>query len=72
VETGTEAIAVMTSEIIEAEQSEIDDTNKMVADIMKNAITEDVISFMAIKLSQEHDLQINIEPVRQLLVGSQQ
>ncbi|WP_438996305.1 peptidyl-prolyl cis-trans isomerase [Candidatus Puniceispirillum sp.] len=72
VETGTEAIAVMTSEIIEAEQSEIDDTNKMVADIMKNAITEDVISFMAINLSQEHDLQINIEPVRQLLVGSQQ
>ena len=72
VETGTEAIAVMTSEIIEAEQSEIDDTNKMVADIMKNAITEDVISFMAINLSQEHDLQINIEPVRQLLVGNQQ
>jgi hypothetical protein len=44
----------------------------MVADIMKNAITEDVISFMAINLSQKHDLQINIEPVRQLLVGSQQ
>ena len=72
VETGTEAIAVMTSDIIEAEQSEIDETNKMVADIMKNAITEDVISFMAINLSQKHDLQINIEPIRQLLVGSQQ
>ena len=72
VETGTEAIAVMTSDIIEAEQSEIDDTNKMVADIMKNAITEDVISLMAINLSQTHDLQINIEPVRQLLVGSHQ
>ena len=72
VETGTEAIAVMTSDIIEAEQSEIDETNKMVADIMKNAITEDVVSFMAINLSQKHDLQINIEPVRQLLVGSQQ
>ena len=72
VETGTEAIAVMTTDIIEAEQSEIDETNKMVADIMKNAITEDVISFMAINLSQKHDLQINIEPVRQLLVGSQQ
>ena len=62
----------MTSDIIEAEQSEIDETNKMVADIMKNAITEDVVSFMAINLSQKHDLQINIEPVRQLLVGSQQ
>jgi len=72
VETGTEAIAVMTSDIIEAEQTEVDETNKMVADIMKNAITEDVISFMAINLSQKHDLQINIEPVRQLLVGSQQ
>ncbi|MDB2390083.1 SurA N-terminal domain-containing protein [Alphaproteobacteria bacterium] len=72
VETGTEAIAVMTTDIIEAEQSEIDETNMMVADIMKNAITEDVISFLAINLSQKHDLQINIEPVRQLLVGSQQ
>ena len=72
VETGSEAIAVKTIEIVAAKDAEIDETSKIVIEVMNNALQEDMLNMVLLSLSEKHDLQLNVAPVQQLLVGSQQ
>jgi hypothetical protein len=72
VETGSEAIAVKTIEIVAAKDTEISETSKIVIEVMNNAIKEDMLNMVLLSLSEKHDLQLNVAPVQQLLVGSQQ
>ena len=72
VETGSESIAVKTIEIVAAKDTEIDETSKIVIEVMNNALQEDMLNMVLLSLSEKHDLQLNVAPVQQLLVGSQQ
>ena len=72
VETGSEAIVVKTIEIIAAKDAEIDETTKIVTEVMNNAMKEDMLNMVLLSLSEKHDLQLNVAPVQQLLVGRQQ
>ena len=72
VETGSEAIAVKTIEVVAAKDAEIDETSKIVIEVMNNALQEDMLNMVLLSLSEKHDLQLNVAPVQRLLVGSQQ
>ena len=72
IETGSEAIAVKTIEIVSATDAEIAKTSKIVIEVMNNALQEDMMNMVLLSLSEKHDLQLNAAPVQQLLVGSQQ
>ncbi len=71
VETGSEAIAVRTIEIIPANDEEIGETSLLVAEVLKNALREDMLNMVLLSFSDRHDLKLNPANVRQLLVGSQ-
>ena len=68
VETGREAIAVRTVDIIPASDEELKETTKLVLTVMNNAIRDDMTNLLLLTLSQKHDLQINL-PVQKLLLG---
>jgi peptidyl-prolyl cis-trans isomerase D len=72
VETGREAIAVRTIDIIQASDEELRETTKHLLTLMKNAINDDMTNLLLISLSQKHDLQINSQAVQQLLLGAAQ
>ena len=55
-----------------AKDAEIDETSKIVMEVMNNAMKEDMLNMVLLSLSGKHDLQLNVAPVQQLLVGSQQ
>ena len=71
VETGSEAIAVKTVEIIPAVDKEIEETTKIVIEVLNNALREDMLNMVLLSFSENHDLQLNPASVRQLLVGTQ-
>ena len=58
VETGREAIAVRTIDIIPASDDELRETTKLVLTVMNNAIRDDMTNLLLLKLSQKHDLQL--------------
>ena len=72
VETGREAIAVRTIDIIQASDEELRETTKHLLTLMKNAMNDDMTNLLLISLSQKHDLQINSQAVQQLLLGAAQ
>jgi len=72
IETGNEAIAVKTVEIVAAKDADIDETSQVVVEVMNNALREDMLNMVLLSLSEKHDLQLNVAPVEQILVGSQQ
>ena len=69
VETGREAIAVRTVDIIPASDEELEETTKLVLTVMNNAIRDDMTNLLLLTLSQKHDLQINLPAVQKLLLG---
>ena len=71
VETGNEAIAVKTVEIIPAGDNEIKETTKLVVQVLSNALREDMLNMVLMSFSESHDLQLNPASVRQILVGTQ-
>jgi peptidyl-prolyl cis-trans isomerase D len=71
VETGSEAIAVKTVEIIPAGEKEIEETTEIVVEVLNNALREDMLNMVLLSFSESHDLQLNPASVRQLLVGTQ-
>ena len=71
VETGSEAIAVKTVEIIPAGEKEIEETTEIVIEVLNNALREDMLNMVLLSFSESHDLQLNPASVRQLLVGTQ-
>ena len=71
VETGNEAIAVKTVEIIPASEKEIEETTKIVVEVLNNALREDMLNMILLSFSESHDLQLNPAGVRQILVGTQ-
>ena len=71
VETGSEAIAVKTVEIIPAGEKEIEETTEIVIEVLNNALREDMLNMVLLSFSERHDLQLNPASVRQLLVGTQ-
>ncbi|MBL6595962.1 MAG: peptidyl-prolyl cis-trans isomerase [Candidatus Puniceispirillum sp.] len=72
IETGNEAIAVKTVDIVAAKDADIDETSQVVVEVMNNALREDMLNMVLLSLSEKHDLQLNVAPVEQILVGSQQ
>ncbi len=72
VETGREAIAVRTVEIIPASDEELIETTELVLTIMNNAIRNDMTNLLLLTFSQKHDLQLNLPAVQQLLLGAAQ
>ena len=71
VETGSEAIAVRTETIVAAEEDELSNSSNLVANMIDNAIRQDVLAALARDLSQYHDLQMRLGGVQQILVGTQ-
>ena len=72
VETGREAIAVRTIDIIPANDEELEETTELVMTVMSNAIRDDMTNLLLLTLSQKHDLQLNLPAVQQLLLGATQ
>ena len=72
IETGSEVITVKTVQIIPANDAEIKETSKIVAEILNNALQEDMLNMVLLSFSENHDLQLNPTAVRQILVGNQQ
>lgn len=71
VETGNEAIAVKTVEIVSAGDEEILETKGLVVEVLNNALREDMLNMVLLSFSESHDLQLNPAGVRQILVGTQ-
>ena len=72
VETGREAIAVRTVDIIPAKDEELNETIELVLTVMDNAIRDDMTNLLLLTLSQKHDLQLNLPAVQQFLLGAAQ
>ena len=70
VETGREAIAVRTVDIILASNEELKETTELVLTEMNNAIRDDMANLLLLTLSKKHDLQLNLPAVEQLLLGA--
>ena len=58
IETGREAIAVRTVDIIPPSDEEINETTELVLTVMNNAIRDDMTNLLLLALSQKHDLQL--------------
>lgn len=71
VETGTEAIAVRTEDILPVETDELETSARMIGGVIANSMRQDVLNILARDLSQTHDLQVRLGGVQQLLLGSQ-
>ena len=71
VETGSEAIAVKTVEIVPASDAEIEENSALVVEVLNSALREDLLNMMLLSFSESHDLQLNAAGVRQMLVGTQ-
>ena len=70
VETGNEAIAVKTVGVVSAGEKEIEETTKIVVDVLNGALREDLFNMVLLSFSESHDLQLNPAGVRQILVGN--
>ena len=72
IETGREAIAVRTIDIIPATDEELKDTVDLVLSVMNNALRDDLTNLLLVSLSKKHDLQLNLPAVQQILIGNAQ
>jgi len=72
VETGTEAIALMTASVTAADSEEQTKTAELVGNVISNSVRQDIVNILALQLSQKHDLTLNLGPVQQLLIGTTQ
>jgi peptidyl-prolyl cis-trans isomerase D len=72
VETGYEAIAVRTVDIIPASDEELNEATELVLTVINNEIREDMTNLLLLTLSQQHDLQLNLPAVQKLLLGAAQ
>ena len=71
VETGSEAIAIKTVRIVPPSDTEIEETEAIVIEVLNNALREDMLNMVLLSFSESHDLELNPNAVRQLLVGNQ-
>ena len=72
IETGHEAISVRTVDIIPASDKELVETTELISKMMTNSIQDDMTNLFLLKLSQKHDLQINLPIVQDLVLGAAQ
>jgi peptidyl-prolyl cis-trans isomerase D len=72
IETGREAIAVRTIDIIPATDEELRDTSDLVLSVMNSALGDDLTNLLLVSLSKKHDLQLNVPAVQQILIGNAQ
>ena len=72
IETGREAIAVRTIDIIPATDEELKDTSDLVLSVMNSALRDDLTNLLLVSLSKKHDLQLNVPAVQQILIGNAQ
>ena len=71
VETGSEAIAVRTETVTPADEEELADTAKLLADFTSASLQRDILNTLASDLSQTHNLQVRLGGVQQILMGGQ-
>ena len=72
IETGREAIAVRTLDIITATDEELKGTSELVLTVMNSALRDDLTNLLLVSLSTKHNLQLNLPAVQQILVGNAQ
>ncbi len=72
IETGREAIAVRTIDIIPATDEELRDTSDLVLSVMNSALRDDLTNLLLVSLSKKHDLQLSVPAVQQILIGNAQ
>ena len=72
IETGREAIAVRTIDVIPATDADLKDTSDLVLSVMNNALRDDLTNLLLVSLSKKHDLQLNLPAVQQILIGNAQ
>ena len=72
IETGREAIAVRTLDIIPAIDEELKGTRELLLTVMNSALRDDLTNLLLVSLSTKHDLQLNLPAVQQILVGNGQ
>jgi peptidyl-prolyl cis-trans isomerase D len=72
IETGREAIAVRTIDIVPATDEELRDTSDLVLSVMNSALRDDLTNLLLVSLSKKHDLQLNVPAVQQILIGNAQ
>jgi peptidyl-prolyl cis-trans isomerase D len=72
IETGREAIAARTIDIIPATDEELKDTSDLVLSVMNSALRDDLTNLLLVSLSKKHDLQLNVPAVQQILIGNAQ
>ena len=72
IETGREAIAVRTIDIVPATDEELKDTVDLVLSVMNNALRDDLTNLLLVSLSKKHNLQLNLPAVQQILIGNAQ
>ena len=72
IETGREAIAVRTLDIIPATDEELKGTRELLLTVMNSALRDDLTNLLLVSLSTKHDLQLNLPAVQQILVGNGQ
>jgi peptidyl-prolyl cis-trans isomerase D len=70
IETGREAIAVRTIDIIPATDEELRDNSDLVLSVMNSALHDDLTNLLLVSLSKKHDLQLNVPAVQQILIGN--
>jgi len=71
IETGNEAIASLTVNIVPVEGDTLDTTAELIGTAITNSMQQDILNVLARDLSQAHDLHINLGRVQQLLAGQQ-
>ncbi len=71
IETDNEVIASLTVNVISVEENKLDETMELLDEAITNSMKQDILSVLALDLSQAHDLQINLGRVQQLLAGQQ-
>jgi len=57
--------------VISVEENKLDETMELLDEAITNSMKQDILSVLALDLSQAHDLQINLGRVQQLLAGQQ-
>ncbi len=71
IETGNEAIASLTVNVVQVKGDTLDTTAKLISAAINNSMQQDVLNVLARDLSQTHDLKINLARVQQLLARQQ-
>ena len=62
---------MLTDTVVPVENTELEDTAKLVSNVTAASLQRDILNTLAADLSQTHNLQVRLGGVQQLLMGGQ-